>query len=49
MKAKDGRIYFEDSGMQKAWKSNYSRIKNKCVKMSERADGVATGLQRAAI
>ena len=49
MKVKDGRVYFEDAGMNAAWKKDFSRIKAKCVKMSERADGVATGLQRAAI
>jgi len=49
MKVKDGRIYFEDADMDAAWKNNFGRIKAKCVKLSERADGVATGLQRAAI
>lgn len=49
MKVRNGKVYFEDAKMQKAWDQEFSRIKAKCVKMSERADGVATGLQRAAI
>lgn len=37
------------SQYKQVWENNYSRIKAKCVKHSERADGVATGLQRASI
>lgn len=49
IKVKKGRIHFEDANMQKAWNQNVGRIKAKCVKLAQRADGVATGLQRAAI
>lgn len=48
LKVKDGKLTIADQYRQ-AWDKNYSRIKAKCVKQSERADGVATGLQRAAI
>ena len=49
LKAKDGKLYFEDKDFEKAFRKNFSRMRNKCVKQSQKADGVPTGLQRAAI
>lgn len=49
MDTNGGTISFSNPDVQKAWNQNKGRIKAKCVKQSEKADGVATGLQRAAI
>lgn len=42
-------LVMKNQEAQAAWDRDFNRIKSKCVKMSEKADGVATGVQRAAI
>lgn len=46
---KDGKISFKDEKVSNAWQNDKDRIISKCQKQSEKADGVCTGLQRAAV